>query len=373
MSKNYESIAVLIPAYQPDEKLTVYIEKLIEYGFKRLIIVNDGSKPECAPIFDEARTHGECSVISYDVNQGKGYALKTGFKYFLQNLPECTGIITADADGQHRAEDAAAVADMMSEYSDSLILGVRDFDGENIPARSRFGNKTTSVVFKLTHGVKVSDTQTGLRGIPRALVPQMAEVGGNRYEYEMNMLMECADNKIPIRETPIETIYIDDNASSHFRPVRDSIRIYSLILKSTLLYILSSLSSFLIDIIVFSLLVHFLPKSFSEISILHIVTLSILIATVCARIVSSLYNFFINRLVVFKSKANTGSSMVRYYCVCIVQMLISAVLVTNVLRLFNLDGSFVATLVKCVIDTILFLVSYHIQRTWVFRNNSEKN
>lgn len=372
MAKNYESTAVLIPAYQPDEKLTAYIEKLIEYGFKRLIIVNDGSREDCMPIFDEARTHEECSVISYEVNQGKGYALKTGFKYFLENLPECTGIITADADGQHRAEDAAAVADMMAEHGDSLVLGVRDFDSEGIPARSRFGNKTTSVVFKLTHGVKVSDTQTGLRGIPRSLVPQMTEVGGNRYEYEMNMLMECADNGIPMKEVPIETIYIDDNASSHFRPVRDSVRIYSLILKSTLLYIFSSLSSFVIDILVFSLLVHFLPKSFAEIDILHIVTLSILIATVCARIVSSLYNFFINRLVVFKSKANTGASMVKYYCVCVVQMLISAVLVTNVLRLFSLDGSFLATVVKCIVDTILFLVSYHIQRTWVFKKKSEK-
>ncbi len=373
MSVNRSSTAILIPAYEPDEKLTAYIKNLIDFGFSNLIIVNDGSSSSCAEIFNEARSHKECTVISYDINQGKGYALKTGFQYFLDNLPECSGIITADADGQHRAEDAAAIADMMSENSDSLILGVRDFDGEDIPTRSRFGNKTTSVVFKLTHGASVSDTQTGLRGIPRSLVPQMLEVSGNRYEYEMNMLIECADNNIPMKETPIETIYIDENASSHFRPVRDSMRIYSIILKKPLLYVISSLSSFVIDILVFSLLVHFLPKDFSDISVLGIVTLGILTSTVFARIVSSLYNYFINRTVVFKSKTSTGLSMLKYFCLCAVQMLISAVLVTNVLRLLNLDGSFVATVVKCVVDTVLFLISYHIQRKWVFSNSSDNN
>lgn len=366
MANTYQSTAVLIPAYEPDEKLTAYIEELIGFGFKNIIIVNDGSSPSCDEIFSKAGLHEECFVISYETNRGKGYALKTGLDYFLHNLPQCTSVVTADADGQHRAVDAAAVADMMSEHGDSLILGVRDFSGENIPARSRFGNKITSVVFKLTHGVSLSDTQTGLRGIPRELASQMVQVSGDRYEYEMNMLIECADKNISIKETPIETIYIDKNASSHFRPVRDSVRIYSLILRRALLYLFSSLSSFVIDVALFALLVFLLPDSFAEISILHTVTLSILLATVIARIISSLYNFFINRALVFKSKARTADSMVRYYCLCVVQTLVSAIIVTNAIKLLGLSGDFVSTLVKCIADTVLFFISYHIQRKWVF-------
>ncbi len=358
--------AVLIPAYQPDEKLTDYAERLIKCGFERIIVINDGSSENCADIFERVGSHAECTVLTHEVNRGKGCALKTGISWFIENCPDMSGIITADADGQHRAEDAVAIADLMNKEQDCLIIGVRDFTDEAIPARSRFGNKTTSVVFKLTHGVYLSDTQTGLRGIPKSLTADMLEIKGSRYEYEMNMLIECADRKIPIKEVPIETIYIDDNASSHFRPVRDSIRIYSLILRKPLLYILSSLSSFVIDIAVFSIISLLLPDSFADIDVLGIAMLNVLIATVGARLISSLYNFFVNRRIVFRQSSNTGRAMLRYYCLCVMQMLASSVLVTVAIRLFHSDSTAMSTVFKCVVDTVLFVVSYQIQRIWVF-------
>lgn len=368
LSKNNLNSAVLIPAYQPDEKLSLYVDDLIEIGFKKIIIVNDGSKDECNVIFDSLKERPECIVIGHSPNRGKGYALKSGLQYFMDNCHEFSGIITADADGQHKAVDAAAIAEKINSNPDSLVVGVRDFSSPSIPARSRFGNKTTSIVFKVTHGVYLSDTQTGLRGIPRSLVPQMITISGNRYEYEMNVLIDCADKDINFIEVPIETIYIDDNASSHFRPVRDSVRIYSLILKKPLLYILSSLSSFLVDIAVFALLNALLPSRLSSVSILGVVMLNILIATVGARVISSLYNFFVNQRIVFKQNKNTGTSLVKYYCLCAVQTLASAILVTMAIKLLNTDGGFIETLYKCIVDTVLFIISYQIQRKWVFKS-----
>ena len=372
MSDVTKTTAMLIPAYEPDDKLITYVKELAERGFENIIVVNDGSSEKCDAIFAQVEQIPQCRLISYHPNGGKGHALKEGLKYFMENCPDLTGIVTADADGQHTMPDAIACAELMEQHPDSLILGVRDFDGENIPARSSFGNKMTTVVFKLTHGVRISDTQTGLRAIPRAIVPRCIDVAGDRYEYEMNMLIECADNKIPIREVPIETIYIDDNASSHFRPVRDSVRIYSLILKSSLTYIASSLLCTLVDLIIFTVLLGILPESFAQKNILGIVTLNVLIAAVSARIVSSLMNFFINQRVVFKSSGDTGGAMVRYYILATGQILVSAVLVSNLLKLFGLTKGILATLIKCVVDVTLFFVLYHFQRSWVFKKKSDK-
>lgn len=372
MCNNKFNAAVLIPAYQPDEKLTNYVKELVGYGFQRLIIVNDGSSEECNVVFDNVRLYPECVVLSHEINRGKGCALKTGISWFIENCPDMSGVITADADGQHKAADAAAVAELMNKEQCKLILGVRDFSDKAIPTRSRFGNKTTSAVFKATHGVYLSDTQTGLRGIPRSLLADMLLVKGDRYEYEMNVLIECADRNIPIAELPIETIYIDDNASSHFRPVRDSIRIYSLILKKPALYILSSLSSFLIDIALFSLISALLPPALSKVHVLGAILLSVLIATVGARLISSLYNFFVNQRLVFKQQRHTGTSLVKYYCLCAAQALASSLLVSCAIRLLDAEGTFAATVCKCIVDTLLFLISYQLQRIWVFGSRKDR-
>lgn len=222
---------VLIPSLKPDELLVQYVERLIGHGFDKVIVVNDGSPAEYDSFFERVAANPQCTVLRHEVNRGKGAALKTGMKYYLEHFRGCDGIVTGDADGQHTLKDTAHLAELLSKGSQGLILGSRDFSLPDVPARSRFGNRTTSTVFKMTNGVWIGDTQTGLRAIPDALVDLFSDIEGERYEYEMNMLIECAHRRIPISEVTIDTVYINDNSGSHFHAVRDSWRIYKLIFK----------------------------------------------------------------------------------------------------------------------------------------------
>ena len=87
----------------------------------------------------------------------------------------------------------------------------------------------TAGLFRLVTGQKVTDTQTGLRGMSTDLIPWLLNLDGNRFEYEFNMLLEGKKSGHQISEVPIETVYLEENESSHFLPIRDSISIYSLI------------------------------------------------------------------------------------------------------------------------------------------------
>lgn len=212
----------LIPAFQPDRRLYETARDLKEKGFN-VIITDDGSGRKYRKIFSMAGKYA--SVISYPVNHGKGYALKTGIHYIMKKYSSGYVVVTVDADGQHSAEDAFALACASSENCRSLVIGSRRFDGK-VPLRSRFGNTVTRIVFRVKSGVSVSDTQTGLRAFSSDLAEYITGIKGARYEYEMNMLMQCASDKVDIIEMPIHTIYIDDNSSSHFDPLKDSFRIY---------------------------------------------------------------------------------------------------------------------------------------------------
>jgi glycosyltransferase involved in cell wall biosynthesis len=349
--KSIHDIAIIIPAYNPDEKLTILVNEIISAQFSRVIIVNDGSKKECYGIFEELEGLNGCVVLHHEVNQGKGRALKTAFTYFNENYNDSIGLITIDSDGQHTLEDMKKVAAKLLESPNSLVLGSRNFSEENIPFRSRFGNNLTKVVVKFASGIKVSDTQTGLRAIPAVFVDDLLEVKGERYEYEMNMLLECKKKNIKIEEVKIKTIYIEENKSSHFNPIKDSIKIYSVFLR----FIASSFASFGIDIVLFMIfslmLKEVLPDSF------------IIVSTVLSRVLSSFINFMINRNVVFKS--SSSNTMVKYYALSIVQMGISALGVHYIYSAVS-SGEVV---IKIIVDSLLFLVSFVIQREWVFKND----
>lgn len=224
----FDEVAIIIPAYKPDKKLRILVDQLIKENFKNIIVVNDGSGATGKKEFEYIESLKECTVLNHAVNLGKGRGLKTAFNYFLNHFEDNKGVITVDADGQHLVDDIKKVANKLIEKPNHLILGVRDFSSKNIPFRSRFGNIVTKFVFNLATGIKISDTQTGLRGIPTYFLKQILTVNGERYEFEMNMLLECKELGIPIEEVDIETVYINDNESSHFNPLLDSIRIYSL-------------------------------------------------------------------------------------------------------------------------------------------------
>ena len=248
--------------------------------------------------------------------------------------------------------DVLKISEAMNTTDDQLILGERKFD-KDVPLRSRFGNSCTRVIFRLLYGMKVEDTQTGLRGIPNKLILQFDDLEGERYEYEMNMLIICSIKKIKIKSINIQTIYLDDNSSSHFNAVKDSFRIYRLLFKNFFKFVVSSLSSSLIDIILFQMLVIFLKEKSSR---------YILLSTIGARVFSSIYNFTLNKKIVFNSNNKLGHTIIKYYLLCLIQMLISAGFVTGIYIIVPINE----TIIKIVVDTILFFISYRIQKSWIF-------
>lgn len=346
-----EQVVIVIPSLNPDEKLISLVQNLRKAGFVYILLVNDGSRADCTHYFETAVREYGCRLYTHSVNLGKGRALKSAFNLILNEYPQCIGAVTVDSDGQHTMEDTLAVAKALVEHPDSLIMGCRNFKEEGIPKKNQLGNICTVYAVRLFCGIRVSDTQTGLRGISVPFMRRMMTVKGERFEYELNMLIEAKESGVPLFEVPIHTIYIENNKTSHFNPLLDSIRIYSVFLK----FILSSLSSFVVDILLFSLFTVLLRQVLPG---YHIV-----IATVGARVVSSLFNFVINKHNVFKNTAPSAYVLLKYIVLCVVQVSLSAGLVWTVFQLLRWNE----TLIKVIVDFILFLFSFQIQREWVFK------
>ncbi len=349
------NVTIVLPSLNPDEKLNMVVDSLLQEGFTDIIIVNDGSNETHLEPFMIADKHPEVTLLTHEVNRGKGRAMKTAFSYVLENRPETAGVITVDGDNQHTGKDIKACAQMLLEKKDHIILGCRDFNDPDVPAKSRFGNRLTRGIFRFLCGIKVSDTQTGLRAIPYSYLPLMCQVPGERYEYETEMFFAIKREKINITEVKIQTVYIEDNASSHFHPIRDSFRIYRIIFK----FVLSSVASFLIDYGLFTLLLFLLGNNVSR-------TIRLFIATFVARVLSSLFNFTMNKKAVFQSDAPIKKSLVKYYTLCICQMVLSYGILYLLSTLLQANSALEAIL-KLIVDVFLFLISFQIQQRWVFK------
>lgn len=355
---------ILIPCYEPDEKLFELLQRLSEKKFMKIVLVNDGSKKECDELFCRCKDIFDCTVIGYDKNQGKGFALKKGFTYICENIKGFECIVTADSDGQHTPEDICRVAEEAIMNKNSVILGSRNCLDKNVPLRSRFGNRLTRTVFRILCGVSVNDTQTGLRGFSKEIIGNFIDIPGNRYEYEMRVLMTAGQKKIPIKEIEIQTVYLNENASSHFNPLKDSIRIYSVFGAHIAKFLFSSLFATFIDWILFTCLIYFVfrmqvPETASFTQILS--SIPLLVSFICARAISSLINFIINKNVVFKNKKNIFFSALKYYFLVILIAVSSYLL----LSLFVTIG--IPTAVAQPMATvILFAASYYFQRAFVF-------
>ena len=290
----FQDVVIVIPAYEPDDRLLELLKNIRdkENQMFDIILVDDGSGADFAPLFAIAQSNYACHLQKHAENKGKGRALKTAFSYILDNFPNAKGIVTIDSDGQHTYEDMMKCLAEFLQHPDSLVLGVRTF--ENLFLYVVIGNLLTRDVLGAMTGMNVSDTQTGLRVIPMSWLPKLLTVEGERYEFEMNMLLEAKEDNISICEVGIATIYLEENQSSHFDVIRDSIRIYKVFFK----YIFSSLFSFLVDIVAFTILISlFNGLSFSAVTL----------ASVLARAISSVVNFTLNHKVVFKQ----GQSIVR--------------------------------------------------------------
>ena len=334
--------AILIPAYKPDDKLVALTDQLLTHDDLKLVVVDDGSGEAFRPVFEALDKR--VTLISYPDNKGKGGALKTGIRYIMDHMPECERLVTADADGQHRYADIRRVLDKSEEMPGALVLGSRAFDGD-VPLRSRFGNAMTRQVFAIASGVKVRDTQTGLRGFDRDGMRLFVDVPGDRYEYEINMLLTAARAEMPIYEVTIETVYLNDNESSHFNPLKDSLRIYACILK----FACSSLICFGIDYVLFQLLRTFIPLTW--------------VSNLLARIVSASVNFTLNKKLVFKGNEKTLPAVLKYAALAVFIYLID----TAILALLYEKLGWSRYVVKTISGLLGYLISFSVQGRIVYR------
>ena len=345
---------ILIPAYEPDQHLPALIRSLRAAEPRAaVVVVDDGSGPAFKDVFDDVRALG-CHVIGYARNRGKGFALKTAFGFIADNLPG-HDVVCADSDGQHPAADnlrvAAAVQDNTMPDSSTghrgsatMVLGSRSFTG-NVPARSRLGNTATRLLFSLATGERIPDTQTGLRGYPAAMLPWLRSGRGDRYEYELNLLLEARHAGYSIQSVDIATVYLDNNSGSHFRPLADSVRIYAPLLK----FLASSFAAFLVDTVMFL--------------VLTLASDSLLLAVLGARMVSSGVNFLVNRHLVFqhgrdKPARATGT---RYFS------LVAVLLAANFVLILALEAAAVPALAaKILAETALLAISFAVQQRYLF-------
>jgi dolichol-phosphate mannosyltransferase len=362
-------MTVIIPAYKPDEKLLCLLDQLKEYPLSRIIVVNDGSGKEYETVFQAVEEKG-CTLLTHPQNRGKGAALKTAFSY-LASLGEDKEICcTADADGQHLPADIFRCLQAARQNPGKLILGSRNFKGDHVPARSLIGNTLTRWSFHIMMGKRVFDTQTGLRAFSADLLPSLLSVKGDRYEYEMEMLCYFARKKLPILEIEIETVYLDDNRSSHFNAFRDARRVYGILLRNAcgkiiqvIEFLFSSLLAFFVDLAVYYVLFNFLLPSFLT-QTDHLAFASLLVA----RTVSSVVNYTVNRDLVFHNADNKWKTFLAY------SLLVVAVFFANHwINTFFLVQCGLHEVSSLILAQVLcFIPNFCTQKFWIFPNRKSK-
>lgn len=339
-------MVVLIPAYKPDVKLITLIESIKSKCDYRIVIVDDGSGEQFEEIFKLSNDLG-CIVVKHEVNKGKGRALKTGFNY-IKNLENVEGVVCADCDGQHLPEDIIRIGNAIKNHKDTIVLGTRRFTGD-VPLKSKLGNAITRVMFAITSGVKIYDTQTGLRGFSQDMLDWLCSVKGERYEYEMNMLLDAKSANYNFFEVYIETVYIEENKSSHFNTVKDSILIYLPILK----FSLSSIISGLID--------------FFMLGVFQLITGNLFLAVVGARLCSASFNYSANRWFVFNKNGNvkTSKSLPRYIILAIFIMLLNYVVIDFYINVLGIE----LYIAKILTEITIYFFSFIAQRKFVFKHS----
>ncbi|MCC8164359.1 MAG: bifunctional glycosyltransferase family 2/GtrA family protein [Lachnospiraceae bacterium] len=332
---------VLIPAYQPGPLLLDLLREVRKNGLLA-VVVDDGSGEEARELFQQASEYAV--VLRHPENRGKGSALKSGLRYMQNHFGADYVVVTMDADGQHRVSDVLRVCRDAQEHPGSLVLGCRRMK-KGVPLRSRFGNTLTRLVFSLCTDSGLYDTQTGLRAFNSTLARELIGISGERYEYEMHVLLECSEGNIPVREVEVETVYLDGNASSHFDIMRDSYRIYKEILK----FSASSFLSFLLDYALYSLLL--------------VLTGNLTASNIGARVMSAGFNYSLNRRLVFCSDSRVENTIWKYW------LLAAAILAGNTLVLGMLvNGAGVNRYVaKLCTELTFFLLSWLVQRCVIFR------
>lgn len=339
---------VLIPAYKPTDSLVQIVAELAASPCVRaIVVINDGSGPEFSGIFAQLSRIDRVYLLAHVVNLGKGAALKTGLNYAACTFPESIGVVTADADGQHTVKDILRTAEALSERPQHLVLGARRFEGA-VPFRSRLGNVLTRGVLRAVTGQNVSDTQTGLRGIPMGFISTLVRLRPNGYDFELEVLLACKRTRRSVSEISIETVYLDGNRSSHFNPLLDSMRIYFLLIR----FAAVSLSTAVLDNLVFLAAFHFLSH--------------VLASLVLGRLVASLFQYYMNKTSVFHARVRTSRAFPRYW----LSMLFFAAVSYGFINVL-LSLGFAVPYAKLSAETILFAFSFVVQRDFVFHQSAD--
>lgn len=347
--------AVVVPVFNPEPGLLELCRSLTS-KFTLVIVVDDGSQENQGAF---GILPNDVVILRHTVNRGKGRAIKTALEWLKNERPEVNAAVFADGDGQHRLEDIVAVA-AKAEEDNHVVFGVRDFTRSNIPFRSRFGNVLTSFLVRLIFRFKVFDTQTGLRAIPSRMFNQMISLEGERYEYEMRIFGLLRALHEPLVQIPIETIYIDNNRVSHFRPVRDSILVYRGLFGTAFpKFIGSSILGFVVDNLVFTFALLILERTLENQRI------EIFLALVIARAISATTNYLINLKCVFTKNNVDWLSFVRYWLLVLLIATLSYCGTTCLSSAYGTSGV-MTTVIKIVVETVLFLLSFQMQKYWVF-------
>lgn len=344
-------ICIVIPAYQPPAHFVDTVDRLRKAGFVDIVVVDDGSGTEYREIFAQAEQLG-CTVLRHSENMGKGAALKTAFSH-LASLPHTPDVLTVDCDGQHRLEDIQTMADAMKAHPNSIVAGCRSFDAA-MPRRTRMAGKMVSATLRFLYGIRLPDAQSGLWGISGRLLSALAGLKGQRFEYELNILLFARKRGIELTTVPIRAVY-PAGADSHFHTVSDSLRVMGQLLWGTVQYSAVAALSAVIDVALYCILVKLLLEQLP-------LAVRVAGAAVIARTISSLVNYLCNRRLPYMQNSDLRSTLPRYYLLWAVQLLASISGVYAVCRLLHLDEA----LAKPLVDLVLAVLSYQVQLRWVF-------
>ncbi|MDB4037968.1 bifunctional glycosyltransferase family 2/GtrA family protein [Candidatus Thioglobus sp.] len=348
MDNSFSKIAILIPTFNPNHNLIDLVKNLSKFNWAEIIIINDGSYKKSISFFDELKKFKNINILSHSTNKGKGAALKTGINFINDKFTNLNGLITVDSDGQHIIEDIIKIANEVEYRKNDVIFGVRSFDNKT-PFKSMFGNKVTQYLLYLFNGISIDDSQTGLRYLPISIFNELLKLPGTKYEFELECIFAIKKLGYKITQIQIKTVYIDANKNSHFRPFIDSAKIYLVLIR----FSFSSFLSFALDITIFVLLISYLE--------------SIIYATFLARIISGIFNFYLNRNFVFQVNKNNNliKESIGYILLWLTLVTLSGLIVSS------LQGSpaFLIIPFKIIVDLILFFIAFYIQKNFVFKAN----
>ena len=355
---------IVIPALNPPASLVSYAAGLMEAGFPDIIVVNDGSRTDKLPVFLKLRRMG-CTVVDHEMNRGQGFALRTGFQYYLEHFGgRSDGIITINCDRFIPPEDIRTVGSSLHNEqamgSFALVVGTRDMSGKLVSDYDYRMGGVMKLLYHMLMGVRLNDPLSGVFGIPDMHIKKCIEIAGDGYAYETAMTMSF--EKIGFLQVPIGYAPYEEGSERKYHKGFDTVRILYTIFKKFILYSITSVSASILDVILFSIFTGITFRGNP---------MAIIYATICARVISASVNYLLTKRFVFHFKSataeGTAQSAGAFMVLTAAQCICSALIVSGVKLL--LGGNPVG--IKVLVDTILFFVSYKIQHKYIFKDEKK--